>query len=1625
MTADQGRILAMAILLEGAIRDAPALPGKGPLASIAEVYNRLLADPSDRYGGPALIEFVLDAARRHGAAVPGGEGKSIEQRFGNRGGKLTPDGLLRLTSTALLPTDRGRAARATLTRFTGRGKLDLPDGDRRQVDHAQASTLFNRERQRNLFGAQAGHLSAVEIGKRFTLPESFKARAIGDLIAQDPSRGTEYGGTGRYQDGFYSGNWSVVLANAQRLDPSLDERSPVGDVLAASQPPAIGFNNPEQDPASIALAARLAASADPDAERRAWATEQGWTAEAGYVAALQGWWINDSSSPWAQAMTLAAAQRLGDPSDMARSLSHLQAKAAEWEPGTLVGQDILDSAEGPALRQAVMAIYDHTQARLADYGLRPDDLIELYRGIGPDNEIRTGDTAIADPLTSWSSNPAVALSFTKVRRGGSVLSGSVPARSILMLITDATGYGGLHYAKWEWHLDSQEEFVTLGGPVNVTVTRTQDPVGLLHGSTPVESVIARGPGFKSARREVYVDGDNWMHVVRSAMPSSGMKARFGNAGTAKLSAARLASLMERAPTSPQARATLTRFGIDWHRPAAPAAPAKNPAVPERLVLGVPGWDQQFTAHPEAIEPVMLALEAEDRLRAYAANVGTVTDRWSGRSEDYRTTIFNNAQSLQAVMKATVNDPDNMPVDVDWTSETVDIAHQTWVDARPFTDWSVHGPEDRSAWLLAAAKRRVSGEDWGVAVTNVARRLADGTAPEDTYDPNDQDANQRAGVTRYDPFLDLQHGWALYNGLRDPAVTTPSPTPLYRGMSFTPDGKAIAVGDRIDIAAASFSLSSDVADSFALDRNFDEESQVATDDESLAATDRMRAEHYPNASRVVYVAAPGTPGFDATSFSVRGEQEWLVGGTFTVTAIDEGDRVRYIHIAPAATKAARRWRMDPTDLPADLDWPVRPSSGMKARFGNAHSAKLTPARLASLLSRAATSPQARATLTRFGVDWRTGAIANPPAPRVPRRTLPRPARDGKWHLVGNVDVRALPTDPADTWRVSCERCGGTGYVTSGNAAHGTICYRCGSGGDEPAVPVNTATSPVPPKLLTWDGVELLDQHRAQVAADEQARNEARKAEFVRKLTVFDNAVMADPEFGSRMARLRYLDDMAQGATTEPPSASLAIVRHDAVADADVGNTFDLTPHRAELARAFDAAEAYTARVYPELAAEVGIGPERSGRAPSPKQVSYLRNLLRRSGINPAEADTVDDSTIASALIDALNEGDTRRARYLLDASAPPSSELGPVLDALLARHQFDPDAEEAPLPGLNPDRVVGDIGRSLLDQGFALPDQLAARPANDPVTSIGLDGALFSGIRDEGEASTFGELLTAWARLREQRAADEVWQGTRDILDEQDALADAARRTGAPYPEAEIARLGDRLRAREAELTAQAEAKYRIGPSLGYAVMMQDAWSETTAGDRSAAMITAAANQFPNPTMTEGLQAFRQFQPGLAASAETIVNGPEAPAIGAFMATTYAATQRFLADNGFPPGSTVTLYRGVSTGADQVGGEVLVNPLSSFTTDRSIAERFSRVDWGLEGQGGVITAQVPVERIFSIAGIGPGHLASREVVVLGGRLPASADLTFRPTYKGLGGPSYIDADSDWLRVAARLIASASA
>jgi hypothetical protein len=103
---------------------------------------------------------------------------------------------------------------------------------------------------------------------------------------------------------------------------------------------------------------------------------------------------------------------------------------------------------------------------------------------------------------------------------------------------------------------------------------------------------------------------------------------------------------------------------------------------------------------------------------------------------------------------------------------------------------------------------------------------------------------------------------------------------------------------------------------------------------------------------------------------------------------------------------------------------------------------------------------------------------------------------------------------------------------------------------------------------------------------------------------------------------------------------------------------------------------------------------------------------------------------------------------------------------------------------------------------------------------------------------------------------------------------------------------------------------------------------------------------------------------------------------------YDNTQAKLADAGFKPGDSITLYRGVNlpktaTSSWRAGDTVSItgNTMESWSLGKEVARRFA--NWpGAGERNTILTAKVPIESIISTARTGAGCLIEGEFIIAG-------------------------------------------
>lgn len=175
--------------------------------------------------------------------------------------------------------------------------------------------------------------------------------------------------------------------------------------------------------------------------------------------------------------------------------------------------------------------------------------------------------------------------------------------------------------------------------------------------------------------------------------------------------------------------------------------------------------------------------------------------------------------------------------------------------------------------------------------------------------------------------------------------------------------------------------------------------------------------------------------------------------------------------------------------------------------------------------------------------------------------------------------------------------------------------------------------------------------------------------------------------------------------------------------------------------------------------------------------------------------------------------------------------------------------------------------------------------------------------------------------------------------------------------------------------------------------MIDAWAGSATTNESVFSQIAAAAVHKAP-----ITAYKKaFAENFAQAKESLKDGytHEQWVHEALVRAEYAATQQWFADRGI---KSLVVYRGMRDvrGDLKAGDEVKVtaNPLSSWTTTRSMAEQFAVLDGTSRlsevSDNLVIAMEVPVSAIQSIPLTGRGCLVETEVVVIG--KPATALVT---------------------------------
>ena len=113
---------------------------------------------------------------------------------------------------------------------------------------------------------------------------------------------------------------------------------------------------------------------------------------------------------------------------------------------------------------------------------------------------------------------------------------------------------------------------------------------------------------------------------------------------------------------------------------------------------------------------------------------------------------------------------------------------------------------------------------------------------------------------------------------------------------------------------------------------------------------------------------------------------------------------------------------------------------------------------------------------------------------------------------------------------------------------------------------------------------------------------------------------------------------------------------------------------------------------------------------------------------------------------------------------------------------------------------------------------------------------------------------------------------------------------------------------------------------------------------------------------------------------------------------YTSTQKQFSDEGYEPGDTVSLFRGVAM--ERKGGGVIKDSIATYTgsameswsSSRAIAKEFAD-DYGFSDiQAIVSNMQVPIENILSVSTTGLGCLGQAEFVVFGS-IPGDASIVY--------------------------------
>ena len=299
---------------------------------------------------------------------------------------------------------------------------------------------------------------------------------------------------------------------------------------------------------------------------------------------------------------------------------------------------------------------------------------------------------------------------------------------------------------------------------------------------------------------------------------------------------------------------------------------------DQVAAGYKSWEtrrRNMRANPvidavRAIDP-----EAADMLAA-CANLGPAinhdwgTDSWSRRKVD----PF--ADGQLARLRAWSDLSDLTPDDAEYLPEQIRNDVQLLIRKNPEVAQLLGFPMDDAEQLDAlrhAAARRISGEDWGQSVTRKAERLADGRPWWEAHADSDQHLNTAPGAYAYNPVKDIAAAQVLIDATRAGVHEAPE---VWRGETSPFNGQ---VGDIITRPLASATREPHVAERFRT--------------VGVEGTEHAAVQQVPGALYRIENAR----GVDATQLGlgVRGEAEFLIGGSFRVTAIGDDGVVTLAHV----------------------------------------------------------------------------------------------------------------------------------------------------------------------------------------------------------------------------------------------------------------------------------------------------------------------------------------------------------------------------------------------------------------------------------------------------------------------------------------------------------------------------------------------------------------------------------------------------------------------------------------------------------------------------------------------------------------------------------------------------------